>query len=165
VTRFYIVENCPEFDEAWDEIQERTKSYHEAAREVGVSVGANAWATNLERGLVSGFRFKPGSEPDLKLWTYNKKHATYFPRRLRANKELLARCEKLPKVDYEELHTLLRWKGYCGTNLNYHFGPGVKQLKKKKAYLVHTDYGGPEWKTPKFCRPLTWEEGRELLND
>lgn len=73
----------------------------------------------------------PGGQPN----GWRKNHwglkDEYYPKKNKANKELLARIEALPVVEYEELNEILKFDSHDSDSNKMSFHPGVYFEKKE----------------------------------
>jgi len=134
--KFKVEKGTPLFDKLKD-LGERMKAANKEAFSLCTEMGFKQMrpAPHALAGGISSFYSK--TKPTNFVCTVNAKSPNdFFPkRRVNANKELLARIDKLPVIDYNELNKLINYDGWNSDKFNERGGryvsmhPGISWHK------------------------------------
>jgi hypothetical protein len=140
------------------------------ARKIVEELGFEKWRqqTFCLAGGISAFH-APKGKPDGYVYAYsNRDRTAVLPKKIKSNKELLERIEKLPEVKYEALNKPLNYDGFKSDKFNERgakyisMAPGIVW---RKNYILLDMHDYIDYKPVKDMIEITTSEYKKLYNN
>jgi hypothetical protein len=167
--KFKVLKGTKLFDEL-NKVQEELAAAHRASKVIVKELGFKEWHKQsfCLGGGISAFRSK--TKPDGYAFAYaDRDREAIFPKKTKANKEILERIKNLPIIDYDRLNKLIKFdwrksmKGNGKGGLHTSFAPGIAWRKEAVVLDIDEAYDDT-YKPIKDMIEITTSEFKKLWN-
>ncbi|REE01087.1 hypothetical protein [Marinoscillum furvescens] len=161
--KLLVDKSAPEYQQLISLLDKRI-AYDQEANKITKEVGAKAHTIGIDcfAGGISAFQFD--SKPDgYRNSGYRSRTNLYFPKKIKANKELLERIAALPKIRKTEFKAILNFDSiFACPGLEVHKRDIIITANEK--WVTEAVGYDDKWEVPDFLRQLTVVEYQYLTN-